>query len=391
MNMPGWELVGEEERQAVNEVFDNGGVLFRHSFVAMRNNVYKVREFEKAFAEKLGRRYAHAVTSGTAALTVGLKALGIQPGDEVITQSHTFVATVEAILECGATPVISDINWTLNMDPADLEAKISPKTRAIIPVHMLGVPCQMAEIMVIARRHGLAVLEDTAQACGGSYHGTPLGTIGDVGAFSFDHGKVLTTGEGGMVLTNDEKTYLTARAYADHGHEDNPNFTRGEDTRSFPGFNYCMTELQGAIGLAQLKKLEFALMKQRENKQMIKDALKEIRAIRFRELPDPAGDTGDALVFFLERPEVAKDVASRLKKEGLGFKNLPDALDWHFSGSWDHIFTRLPGYEDRPLKQRWSQSAQILRSAIAIPIFIKMDEDGIDQTVSAIRRVLNRL
>ena len=202
--MPGYELIGEEERAAVNEVFDDGGVLFRRAFDSMRNGRYRVEEFEKAFAEKMGVRHCLAVTSGTSALKVGLKALGVGPGDEVITQCHTFVATVEAILECGADPVITEVNWTLNMDPNDLESTITDKTKVILPVHMLGVSAQMNEIMQIADKHGVAVLEDAAQALGASYQGKYLGTIGKVGAFSFDHGKVLTTGEGGMVVTNDE-------------------------------------------------------------------------------------------------------------------------------------------------------------------------------------------
>src|SRR5437764_9112066 len=226
--MPGWEIIGEDERKAVNEVFDNGAVLFRQSFAAMRNDMWKVKEFEAAFAQKMGVGYAQAVTSGTAALKVGLEALGVGPGDEVITQSHTFVATVEAILECGATPVVADIDWTLNMDPADMDSKITSRTKVILPVHMLGVPAKMDEIMAIANRHGIPVLEDTAQAIGATYHGKPCGTIGKLGTFSFDHGKALTTGEGGMVITNDHAIFMHARAYQDHGHDDNPAVPRGE-------------------------------------------------------------------------------------------------------------------------------------------------------------------
>ncbi len=138
--MPGWEIIGEEERRAVNEVFDNGAVLFRQSFAGLRNNVYKVKDFEAAFAKYLGASHAHAVTSGTAALKVALKALQVGPGDEVVTQTHTFVATVEAILECGATAVVTDVDWTLNMDPEDLARKITPRTKAVIPVSRHSKP-----------------------------------------------------------------------------------------------------------------------------------------------------------------------------------------------------------------------------------------------------------
>lgn len=374
--MPGWEIIGEEERRAVNEVFDNGAVLFRQSFAALRNNVYKVKDFEAAFAKHLGASHAHAVTSGTAALKVALKALKVGPGDEVITQSHTFVATVEAILECGATAVVTDVDWTLNMDPGDLARKITSRTKVIIPVHMFGVAACMDEIMATARKHGIAVLEDTAQACGGTYHGKTLGTIGDLGTFSFDHGKLLTTGEGGMVVTNNESLYRAARIYADHGHEDNPAFPRGEDTRSFPGFNYRMMELQGAIGLEQLRKLAGSLAKHRANKTALKQAVQAItgQSLRFREIPDPAGDNGDALVFFLETPERAKRVARALQQKGIGFKNLPDALNWHYAGTWDHMLGKAEWLKGRTLEDYFAQSGGILRRAIALPIFYKMDE-----------------
>jgi 8-amino-3,8-dideoxy-alpha-D-manno-octulosonate transaminase len=388
--MPGWEIIGEEERAAVNAVFDNGAVLFRQSFAAMRNGVYKVNEFEAQFSDYIGIKYAQAVTSGTAALKVGLKALGVRPGDEVVTQSHTFVATAEAILECGATPVVTDVDWTLNMDPEDLKRKITSSTKVVIPVHMLGVAARMGEIMAIAREHGLAVLEDTAQACGGSYRGQRLGTIGDVGAYSFDHGKFLTTGEGGMAVTNEESLFIRARNYSDHGHENNPNYPRGEDTRSFPGFNYRMMELQGAIGIEQLKKLPHSLEVHRRNKSALKQALMEAidQPLRFRENPDPAGDTGDALVFFLDSTDDAKRVARNLQKRGIGFKNLPDALNWHYAGTWDHMLTGSKWLRGQSLAEHFKQSDEILKRAIALPIFFRMDAARITQVAHEVRRAL---
>lgn len=386
--MPGFELIDERERAAVNEVFDRGGVFFRHGFDAMRKNIFKVREFEDTFAAALGAKHAQAVTSGTAALKVGLKALGIGAGDEVITQAHTFVATVEAIQECGATPIVTDIDWSLNMDPADLERRITPRTKAIIPVHMLGVPARMDEILRIAKAHDIPVLEDTAQGLGGSYKGKSLGTIGTVGTFSFDHGKVLTTGEGGMVVTDDEQIFLRARAYHDHGHESNPKFPRGEDTRQVGGFNYRMTDLQGAIGLVQLSKLPYALERQRANKAQIKSALAQIPGIRFRELPDEQGDAGDCLVFFLESPEAARTVAADLASQGIGFKNLPGAVDWHFAGTWDHLFKGHPVYGAAAASTFWPTSERILRSAIALPIMVKMAPEQIQKVIATVTRAL---
>src|SRR5688572_29642300 len=236
--MPGFELVGAEERAQVDEVFDNGGILFRHGFDGLRNGIYKVREFEQAFAARMGVTDALAVTSGTAALRVALAAAGIGPGDEVITQSFTFVATPEAIIEAGAIPVCTEIDDTLNMDPADLQRRITPRTKAIIPVHMLGIPSRLDAILEIARKHDIVVIEDSAWGCGGSYAGQPLGTIGDMGTYSFDFAKTMTTGEGGMVVFKDAAMAARGRAWHDHGHENNPALPRWEDSRSGSGFNY---------------------------------------------------------------------------------------------------------------------------------------------------------
>jgi len=381
--MPGFELIGQEEKDLVNKIFENGGILMRYGFDHLRNNVYMVNKFEKRFANTLGSKYALAVTSGTAALKVGLKALGIGPGDEVITQSHTFIATVEAILECGATPVMTEINETLNMCPEDLKKRITPKTKAIIPVHMLGVSCQMNEIIEIANMNHIPVLEDTAQAVGGKYNGKCLGTIGQIGCYSFDFGKALTTGEGGMVVSDNEHIYQKAIEYHDHGHENNPNLPRGEDSRSIAGFNYRMMEIQGAIGLAQLGKLNGSLEKQKQSKHILKQALSECENIRFRHIPDKKGDTCDTLVFFLDTIDRAKNVAHELKKQGIGTKNLPDAINWHFSGTWDHIFDNANDF--------WKHSETILRKSIALPIFINMDSHQIelmaDKTLSVLKKI----
>lgn len=205
--MPGYELIGDEEFAEVKTVFDSGGVLFRHGFEKIRNECFKVKEFERDFAKYMGSQHALAVTSGTAALRVALAALGIGPGDEVITQSFTFVATVEAIIESGATPICANIDKTLNMDPKDLLGKITSKTKAVIVVHMLGVPARVDQISEICKIAGIPLVEDVAWGCGGSIGGVNLGTWGDVGTFSFDYAKTMTTGEGGMLLFKEESVF----------------------------------------------------------------------------------------------------------------------------------------------------------------------------------------
>lgn len=386
--MPGFELVGKEERQAVLDVFDKyGGVLFRHGFDGMRNGSFKVMEFQKMFAKKFGVPYAQSVTSGSVALKVALQAIGVKPGDEVITQSFTFVATAEAIIECGATPVFTEIDDTLNMDPADLKKKITKKTKAIIPVHMYGAAARMDEIMPIASSAGLKVLEDTAQAIGGRYKGKYLGTIGDAGTFSFDFGKALTTGEGGMVLTRNKDIYEAAMELADHGHQNNPKFPRGEDTRRRAGFNYRMMELQGAIGLVQLEKLDYAISTQIKNKARIMKGLRNAKGLAFRSFVDVSGETADTITFTLTSAEKAEKFVARLKEKKLGTKNLPDAFSWHFAGTWDHMLPTLPEYKGRDLKSLWPKSYDLLKRTIALPVNIKMSDEQIEKVIKSILEI----
>src|SRR5687767_3073638 len=339
--MPGFEVIGAEERRAVNEVFDDGGILFAHGFDAMRNGRFRVREFERAFAERMGTKYAQAVSSGTAAIKVALIALGIKPGDEVITQAFNFVATVEAIVDVGATPILVNIDATLNMDPAALEAAITPRTRAIVPVHMLGVAADLSAILAVADRHRLPVLEDNCESIGAQWDGRMLGTQGKAAAFSFDFGKTITTGEGGMVTTDDIEVHRLAAEYHDHGHENNPKRPRGRDTRRIPGFNYRMTELQAAVGLAQLAKLTGIVERNREVCAIFEQALTGVDDLVFRAIPAPCRPLCDCLIFELPSKAAADAFASGMEKAGLGTKNLPSAFEWHFAGYWDHIFTRF--------------------------------------------------
>lgn len=389
--MPGFEIIGEEEKQAVIDVFEKGGVLYRYGLNDKRQNIFRVDQFEKKIAEKVGAEYALCVCNGTAALKLALIALGVKSGDEVITQSFTFIATVEAILELGAVPVITEIDKSLNMDPADLEKKITGKTRVIIPVHMAGVSAKMDEIMSIAKKHNIPVLEDSAQALGATYKGKYLGMLGDAGIYSLDIGKVITTGEGGVVVTNNKNIYLKVREYSDHGHEQNPNVPRGEDTRSIWGFNYKVTELQGAVGLAQLKKLDFVLTKQRENKKAIKEGISGIRGIEFREIPNPDGDAGDTLIFFLDSRDKASMFAKKLVQKGFGTKNLPDAINWHYAGTWTHIFCGYPKYKGKNLEEVWKQSTDYLRRAVALPVMVNMDKERINLLICAVKEVAEEI
>lgn len=394
--MPGFEIFGEEEKREIQDVLDTG-VLFRYEFGAQRQGIHKVLEFERQFASYCGTNYAQAVTSGTAALKVALAALGVGPGDEVITQGFTFVATWEAILDIGAIPVFTEVDATLNMDPVDLEKKISDKTRCIIPVHMLGAQARIREIVAIAKKHGIPVLEDTAQAAGGRIDGQHLGTFGDCGTFSFDAVKTMTTGEGGMIITADENLWRTMSEYHDHGHDHvvNPG-ARGGEGRRFIGFNYRMMELQGAMGLAQLRKLDGMIAAQKKTKMALKEAASAIAGVRFRELVDEAGDSATFFCFTLESREHCQRVSKVLADNKAGAINFGENT-WHFYPRWEHLMAGStvakngwpfmePGGRRRIQydPQALPASADLIGRTLVYPVPVKMADDRLQEICAAL-------
>ncbi|MFW2364931.1 MAG: DegT/DnrJ/EryC1/StrS family aminotransferase [Desulforhopalus sp.] len=396
--MPGFEIFGAEEKREILDVLDTG-VLFRYEFNDQRNGVYKVKEFEEKFAQYCGSAYGQAVTSGTAALKVALTAMGVGPGDEVITQGFTFVATWEAVLETGAIPVFTEVDGSLNMDPEDLIKKIGPKTKCIIPVHMLGAQAKIEDIVKIADQHNIPVLEDTAQAAGGRIRGRHLGTFGRCGTFSFDSVKTITTGEGGMIITDDEELWRTMSEYQDHGHDHKVNpGARGGEGRRFIGFNYRMMELQGAIGLAQLAKLDSIVASQQKNKSILKEAASAIPGVRFRELVDEEGDSATFLTFTMEDRNHCVKVNDKLKLEGFGAINFAEN-SWHFYPKWEHLLegksSVASGYPfaDAGGKRRivydpenLPQSTALLERTLVYPVSIKMSEKQLSDMSGALKK-----
>lgn len=234
-----------------------------------------ITRFEKAFGEHHGGLHSLCVSSGTTALHVALVALGIGPGDEVLVPDLTFAATANVVIHCGATPVIVDVEestWTL--DVGDLEKKITPRSRAIIPVHLYGHPCDMDAIMSVARKHDLRVIEDCAESLGAEFRGRKTGTIGDVGCFSFFANKIITTGEGGMVLTKDAGLHERMNLLRDHGMQKDRRYWH-----LYPGFNYRMTNLQAAIGLAQMEQLNRFLQQKESLGRRYSEGLRDVPGI----------------------------------------------------------------------------------------------------------------
>ncbi|MFZ5762746.1 MAG: DegT/DnrJ/EryC1/StrS family aminotransferase [Thermodesulfobacteriota bacterium] len=396
--MPGFEIFGAEEKKEIGEVLETG-VLFRYEFPDQRKGIYKVREFEEKFAAYCGVKHGQAVTSGTAALKVALAALGVGPGDEVITQCFTFVATWEAIFDVGAVPVFAEVDETLNLDPKDLEKKITAKTRVIIPVHMMGASARIEEIKAIADKHGIPVLEDTAQAAGASLNGKRLGSFGACGTFSFDPVKTMTTGEGGMIVTNSEKLWRDMSEYHDHGHDHVPNpGGRGGEGRSFIGFNYRMMELQGAIGLAQLAKLDGIVAAQQQNKAAIKKLVQKLPGVTFRAILDAKGDNASFLAFFLPTKEKAQAVNKVLAENGAAAVYFASNT-WHYYPKWEHLlagstlatsgwpFNEADGrrrvvYDPNALPQ----SAAIMDRLLVYPVPVKLSDERLAQIDAAIAK-----
>lgn len=380
--MPGYELINKKEYQECRDVLLKSKTFFRMGFEKQRKNIYKVIQFEKNFAKIIKSKYCLAVTSGTAALRVALECLNLKRNDEVITQAFTFVATVEAIVESGCRPVYANIDKTLNMDPEDLKKKISKKTKAVILVHMLGVPGKVDEIKKICKKNKIYLIEDTAWGLGGKYGKNFLGNIGDIGTYSFDHAKIITTGEGGMLTFKNRKHFLYAKAWHDHGHENNPRFNRWEDTRKSSGFNFRMNELQGALGLAQLRKLNLLKKNQRKNYQIIWSKLNKLKNISLRFYQKKSYITADALVFFVLSKKIALKCRKMLLKYNISTKILPEAYTWHFAGSWSHI-PEAKNFKN--IKNELKASEYLLSKSVSIPIFAKMKKKQFNKIFKAIK------
>lgn len=333
--MPGFELFDQEEKNQVSQVMETG-ILMRYGFAALRDNRYKAREMEQMLAARTGVNHALLLSSGTAAISTALAAMGVGAGDEVIVPTFTFVATLESVMLLGAIPVMADVDETLCLSPAAVKKAITPRTRAIVPVHMCGASARMDELISICREHNLLLLEDACQAFGASYKGKMLGSIGHAGCYSFDFNKIVTCGEGGAVVTDSAELYARADMYHDHGH-DHSNEDRGAEPHPIAGYNFRISELNAAVGCAQLGKLDKAVAIQKANKKIIKDALAGVGQVTFRELADEEGDSATFLCFFMPDEQKAQKAIAALKDKGVDGAFYWYANNWHYVRNWDHF------------------------------------------------------
>ena len=335
--MPGFELWSDKERKEVNDVLETG-ILMRYGFDGPRKGIWKSKELESAICETFGSNYAQLTSSGTSALTTAMSALGIGYGDEVITPCFTFVASFEAIVSLGAVPVLVDVDDTLTLNPDAVRKAITPKTKAVMPVHMCGGMADMDALLAICKEHNLLLLEDACQSIGGTYKGKHLGTIGDAGTFSFDFVKTMTCGEGGVIMTNREDIYTKSDGYTDHGHDHKGGADRGADLHPFIGYNYRISELHAAVGLAQIKRLPEFLDIQKKNHALLKNILAQIPEVSFRSIPDPAGDSCSFVSWFLPTEEITRAVVNELKAQNILAGNFYwYDNNWHYIRKWDHL------------------------------------------------------
>ncbi|MFI1773500.1 DegT/DnrJ/EryC1/StrS family aminotransferase [Thalassobellus citreus] len=333
--MPGFELFGDAERKEVNDVLDNG-VLMRYGFDGMRNGHWKAKELETQLQTSLKSNYVQLVSSGTAAVSVALAAAGVGAGDEVIMPTFTFVASFEAIMMLGAIPILVDIDDTLGLNPEAVEQAITPKTKAIMVVQMCGSMANMDALQVIANKHNILLVEDACQAIGGTYKGKPLGSIGDLGCFSFDFVKTITCGEGGAVITNNKEYYTNADHYSDHGHDHVGN-DRGAETHPFIGYNFRISELHAAVGLAQVKRLPEFIALQKKNYTILREALSQIPEVTFRTVPEGGEESYAFLNFFLPDLDTASKVIDAFKDNDVDICWNYYNNNWHYLNKWDHL------------------------------------------------------
>ncbi len=332
--MPGTEVFGDEERKEVMDVLETG-VLFRYNHDAQRKGHWKAKEFEAEIAKFTGAEHALAVSSGSTAVSTMLAACGVGYGDHVIVPPFTFIATIESVLFAGALPVFAEIDETLCLSAEGIRKAITPKTKAVLLVHMCGAAADLDGIMAVCKEHEVMLIEDTAQALGATYKGKQLGLYGKMGSFSFDFFKINTCGEGGVIITDDQQLIKTAEYLSDHGHNHEGD-NRGMEKHPIMGTNYRIGEINAAIGLAQARKLPMILEKQRRNKRIIQDRLEKINGLSFRRHTDEAGDSATFFHLLLPSEDAARACSKLFNEAGIGHGYWFDNM-YHYIKQWDHL------------------------------------------------------
>lgn len=340
----------------------------------------KIEQFERAVADYVGVKYAVAVSNGTAALHAACAAIEIGEGDEVITTPLTFAASANCVLYCGGTPVFADVDpKTYNIDPEDIRRKITKKTKAIIPVHLAGQPCDMDAIYEIAAEYGLFVIEDGAHALGSEYKGKKIGTLSDMTTFSFHPVKPITTGEGGMVVTDSRELYERLVLFRSHGiTRDEAFLTRNDGPWFYQqlglGYNYRITDIQCALGLSQMKKLERFLARRRELAKRYNDAFQDCpNIVTPYQLPET--NSGWHLYIIQVLNCDRKTVFEELRKEGIG-------VNVHYIPVYFHPYYQEHGYGD----VHCPNAEEIYSHIISLPLYPGLTNEEQDEVIEKVMR-----
>jgi len=346
-----------------------------------------IKEFEDQLKSVTGAEYVVAISNGTAALHAACFAAGIGEGDEVITTPMTFAATANAVLYCGGTPVFADIDpETYNIDPEDIRRKITDKTKAIIPVHYTGQPCDMDEIMKIAKEHNLIVIEDAAHALGAEYKGRKIGSIGDMTTFSFHPVKPITTGEGGAITTNNKEFYDKLMLFRSHGITRDQKMLLNDNAawyyeQHFLGYNYRMTDIQAALGCSQLNKLEFFLQKRRKYAKMYSEAFKDLEGVIIPKQLDDTLSGWHLYVLQLDTDKIRPD--RRVIFDELSIHNI--GVNVHYIPVYYHPYYQKLGYK----KGLCPNAEKLYERIITLPLFPKMSEEDIMYVIKIVKELVD--
>ena len=378
---PGGSLLDREEAEAVERVMRSRS-LFRYYGPEAPN---EVEEYEGEWAQHVGVRYALAVNSGTNALLCALVAAGVKPGDEVVIPAFAWISVPNAVLQAGALPVVADVDESLTLDPESVRRALSPKTAAVLAVHMRGGSCALDELQSLCEDAGIPLVEDACQAAGTTYRGRHVGSFGRVAAFSTQYAKVVCTGEGGAVLTNDRAAYLAALDVHDPANA----LRRGEEPSAYPGLNFRCTEIQAAIGRVQLRRLPELVERTKEHAERIYAAVGEQPALTPRRRHDPEGENGVAVVVFARTEAEATHLCRVLEAAGTSAARLyrDDAVDLHVARFWRPLYAALA--EAGRGEPELDRSLDLLRRAVQIDVHPLFESDDVDAICAALRRAVH--
>ena len=377
---PGGMELGDEEAEAAARVIRSHNV-FRYYGVG--DGPHEVADFEREFANHLGAKYALCMNAGSSALICGLIGAGVRPGDEVIVPAYTWNATPNAVIAARAIPVLAEVDDSLTLDPEDVARKLTARTKAILPVHMRGAPADMTALTALAAEHGLALIEDVCQAAGATYAGRRLGTFGDAGAFSLQFNKIITTGEGGVMITDREDLYDLAIDI----HDCAGSLRRGIGLPQFAGWNFRASEIQGAVARVQLSRLDGLLERMRANQARLVERVAELPGLTLRRANDAGGDAGICLIATCARAELAADAVEALRAEGVEAMRVydPSVADLHVYPYWKPVLDVI-AEAGRPAPD-CPRTLALLERSIHVDLSPLNDEQDMNEIAFAFEKV----